>query len=194
MITPTRAGSRKHLRVETLKVRDHPRARGEQGLPDLDWLIGGGSPPRARGAVVMPLRYLETVLITPARAGSSSSRRKSTLSARDHPRARGEQDKDNGLLPPDKGSPPRARGAAQNTIFMPIFSGITPARAGSSFRSARHAVAFQDHPRARGEQREKKSHILPGFGSPPRARGAEGKEKPYPAWLRITPARAGSSL
>ena len=93
-------------------TRDHPRARGEQILLVIDEAQLLGSSPRARGAGDIP--YMDDFGrgIIPARAGSSSEGKSAGRWARDHPRARGEQETQRNVQEPSLGSSPRARGAA----------------------------------------------------------------------------------
>jgi len=70
-ITPACAGSRSWPGRARRRARDHPRVRGEQVDGDTGGVGEAGSPPRARGAVVLPRRISTRSRITPACAGSS---------------------------------------------------------------------------------------------------------------------------
>ena len=87
---------------------------------------------------------------------------------------RGEQQKINTLNLARAGSPPHARGAAEEYINATAPQGITPACAGSSVLPIQIPPITQDHPRMRGEQARR-----------PLAVGC---------YSGITPACAGSSF
>ena len=94
-----------------------------------------GSSPRARGAVIAGRGGLSSRRIIPARAGSRSSGWASSFTAGDHPRARGEQQLQPIRIPHNKGSSPRARGAAVGIDMTVAQPGIIPARAGSRLKN-----------------------------------------------------------
>ena len=90
-IIPARAGSRTWTELSKTRIRDHPRACGEQAVTLPQLTLRMGSSPRVRGAGTVELRlnYLDGII--PARAGS---RVRSWLRCDllwDHPRACGEQ-------------------------------------------------------------------------------------------------------
>ena len=87
------------------------RARGEQSTENLGMQSCLGSSPRARGAGFVILLLVCLVGIIPARAGSRLCALGSTLRVRDHPRARGEQNRNPTNTLNYEGSSPRARGA-----------------------------------------------------------------------------------
>ena len=93
-IIPARAGSSRATMRWTPRTRDHPRACGEQfGLNSIKPLCMGSSP-RVRGAGRRGSPWKTRRGIIPARAGSRRPARRRTASARDHPRACGEQELD----------------------------------------------------------------------------------------------------
>ena len=71
--------------------------------------------------------------------------------------------------------------------------GITPARAGKSYRVDHEAGCRQDHPRTRGEKTTTTATDNTQQGSPPHARGKACKACRAKADPGITPARAGKS-
>ena len=85
--------------------------RGEQLSVAVICVMTIGSPPHARGAVVLGIVAEIDVGITPACAGSSGTAIHVQRAAGDHPRMRGEQQRQHGLLERRLGSPPHARGA-----------------------------------------------------------------------------------
>ena len=193
-ITPARAGKTTRREGRTAKIKDHPRACGEnllQGLPSGTYL---GSPPRVRGKRHRPGHQPGRRGITPARAGKTRRIRVHTTSRADHPRACGENTV---LVLRDVhplGSPPRVRGKPScNFLALPT-PRITPARAGKTAFSACSQIVHKDHPRACGENTRLTMPRFSTGGSPPRVRG-----KPVPLLLafsqvRITPARAGKTV
>mgnify|MGYP005763080647 CR=1 FL=1 len=68
-ITPARAGKRDRRRSRRSPPRDHPRTRGEKYLESVALQLHTGSPPHARGKVLLSLLYESGNRITPARAG-----------------------------------------------------------------------------------------------------------------------------
>ena len=153
-IIPACAGSTKNLKSANSVRGDHPRVRGEHGLSTQCTHPSTGSSPRARGA---PGRgcYAEPKMgIIPACAGSTPNGSLRSVSARDHPRVRGEHIPARRLdaLPP--GSSPRARGARDPHFSLPCVWGIIPACAGSTFMRRPPCTGRGDHPRVRGEHQK----------------------------------------
>ncbi len=70
------------------------------------------------------------------------------------------------------GSPPRLRGAQENTEHHFDLWRITPAFAGSTFAADFHAHVEPDHPRVCGEHLRSSPIARSTIGSPPRLRGA----------------------
>ena len=130
-ITPACAGSSVVSVSGWWEKRDHPRMRGEQALGIPISVANMGSPPHARGAVLLKSASCRHCGITPACAGSSEEVHQLHGVAQDHPRMRGEQRlrwlSGSGC----RGSPPHARGAVLVTDGERGKVGITPACAGS---------------------------------------------------------------
>ena len=151
-IIPARAGNRLSCHSCADKVRDHPRACGEQT--------------RVAGSTS------RSPWIIPARAGNSAGVREVLPTFRDHPRACGEQPTRGLWRCRSRGSSPRVRGTAfsirigaTRTGSSPRVRGtgarelrhradhrIIPARAGNSHVSKNDLSTNWDHPRACGEQ------------------------------------------
>src|SRR5690606_22106799 len=110
--------------------------------------------------------------ITPAYAGSTTSRAGDLFRVADHPRLRGEHQIPQVRALVEDGSPPLTRGARSTTRTRRGGPGITPAYAGSTSRSSRRSSRRTDHPRLRGEHPH--VHDLEEVlrGSPPLTRGA----------------------
>ena len=90
--------------------------------------------------------------ITPACAGNRWTGLWLAITARDHPRLRGEQYTFPDTFLHVPGSPPLARGTVRSTFFTPSGLGITPACAGNRYIQRLCYVINRDHPRLRGEQ------------------------------------------
>ena len=157
-------------------------------------MLRRGSSPRARGAARPAEDIFRPQRIIPARAGSSLTHLDTPSKVRDHPRARGEQrhHASENYIP--RGSSPRARGAVLSQHRKLGYSGIIPARAGSSCLKLLSGILIGDHPRARGEQGRFLVSGRRRLGSSPRARGAGCPVKLGFALRGIIPARAGSRL
>ena len=90
-ITPARAGKSCCGQLSRCNKRDHPRACGEKGKMEKQWLHDSGSPPRVRGKVRQTYGIDLETGITPARAGKSNIPGVRSASMWDHPRACGEK-------------------------------------------------------------------------------------------------------
>ncbi len=132
--------------------------------------------------------------ITPADAGKTRRQSRKSVTARDHPRGCGENNRDRTQSGARTGSPPRMRGKQSHgqERFAPVR--ITPADAGKTTTSNFVIFLSPDHPRGCGEN----SAFLTSFarirGSPPRMRG---KQRPFLGGYLphgITPAGAGKTL
>ena len=112
--------------------RDHPRMRGEKGPEELVALTNEGSPPHARGKELRLIAKFHIIGITPACAGKSICVTNCRVTNWDHPRMRGEKQKQGKYAEECMGSPPHARG--KEPPFLSDFRtfGITPACAGKS--------------------------------------------------------------
>ena len=81
--------------------RDHPRVCGEKSQPAVRRSCAKGSPPRVRGKGVQSCNERVAVGITPAYAGKSWGRARTSSRRRDHPRVCGEKSANfSHLLPP----------------------------------------------------------------------------------------------
>ncbi len=192
-ITPAHAGNRHGTSSMKIGNGDHPRACGEQ-MPDILQNVSiPGSPPRMRGTAQRPLAVSDLFRITPAHAGNRIGITGRIQTGRDHPRACGEQCFPTQHLCSSRGSPPRMRGTVAAMPRVSSYPGITPAHAGNSDTDPFLILLNEDHPRACGEQQDRRIRRHFQKGSPPRMRGTacEGVIVPPPAG--ITPAHAGNS-
>ena len=153
--------------------RDHPRIRGEHQAGNSCYSQGSG--------------------IIPAYAGSTNITFSATSASRDHPRIRGEHST---LIPFHRnltGSSPHTRGAPSHRASKPSPRGIIPAYAGSTRKTRAHERMGRDHPRIRGEHREKPKPTGVDPGSSPHTRGAPFGGVSAPGMQGIIPAYAGST-
>ena len=152
-------------------IRDHPRLRGEYCDDVFDASPSSGSPPLARGVLFHLLGLNHLQRITPACAGSTNVALAFFRSSWDHPRLRGEYNTMKEVREVWQGSPPLARGVPHKVSRSELYSGITPACAGSTKTSIIFLYAWKDHPRLRGEYSLHLFAIWLRLGSPPLARG-----------------------
>ena len=89
-IIPAYAGSTAHRRSPAGPPTDHPRIRGEHCRRQAIVTTPPGSSPHTRGARLHDLIGDPGVRIIPAYAGSTKTRSPGFMSAKDHPRIRGE--------------------------------------------------------------------------------------------------------
>ena len=132
-----------------------------------------GSPPHARGKVTEWENSVPNVGITPACAGKSRLPGQGFQRCWDHPRMRGEKSDTRRSIFALVGSPPHARGKANNQHYRNAFDRITPAYAGKRWTWAAIWSTPQDHPRIRGEKLSLIVMLKSALGSPPHARGKD---------------------
>ncbi len=171
-LTPARAGSTCSATIPTVIAWTHPRSRGEHCRVRIRTIKPEDSPPLARGAHTHARRAHEGLGLTPARAGSTDSGEVTTLGIRTHPRSRGEHGWAGRKQREQRDSPPLARGALPRIRRRDGFSGLTPARAGSTSCSVTVSSVPRTHPRSRGEHWVIDDPLAGYEDSPPLARGA----------------------
>ena len=136
-------------------------------------VVGSGSSPHTRGALIRSATLYEVSGIIPAYAGSTFNSVVASSSPADHPRIRGE-----------------------HAVFFSRVRivRIIPAYAGSTSTRCRRTQRRKDHPRIRGEhiQDTPLTNVTPG--SSPHTRGAPPGWRRSPARRRIIPAYAGSTM
>ena len=135
-ITPACAGSTNFRNSAYSLWQDHPRLRGEYSNCDVASALAKGSPPLARGVLILSRIMIEWKGITPACAGSTVHCNYNYKSDRDHPRLRGEYLIEKMTTYTKSGSPPLARGVQQKRIDVIFWPRITPACAGSTLKKA----------------------------------------------------------
>ena len=131
--------------------------------------------------------------ITPACAGKRLFNPAQYIVSWDHPRLRGEKQLEAAHKPPERGSPPLARGKEWRTMGLLSSSRITPACAGKRRLVAATRLPGQDHPRLRGEKTIFATRPYSRKGSPPLARGKVVTRRSASLVPGITPACAGKS-
>ena len=92
-ITPACAGKSKSRMQKSADQRDHPRVCGEKPPQSDAHRLGGGSPPRVRGKVLLCQVLVLESGITPACAGKRTASLFCGGADRDHPRVCGEKTK-----------------------------------------------------------------------------------------------------
>ena len=131
--------------------------------------------------------------IIPAYAGNTVSARMLRHSARDHPRICGEHIAKNLTTGEVKGSSPHMRGTQSTSAKPDYCSGIIPAYAGNTTRSAVAWLAIWDHPRICGEHLVFAAVALSTVGSSPHMRGTLFRQRHASAPVGIIPAYAGNT-
>ena len=136
-ITPARAGKTRCGRVLRLRWQDHPRSCGKDRWPVVGLMASLGSPPlvRERHKNYYPEPYNDR--ITPARAGKTAGCTVWPGMHRDHPRSCGKDDWENLPIRRNGGSPPLVRERPLGPSILPVYRGITPARAGKTLPAQR---------------------------------------------------------
>ena len=152
-----------------------------------------GSPPHARGRLIMSAWRTMPGRITPACAGKTHQAQDDFAASGDHPRMRGEDVTPVAPGVEGTGSPPHARGRRTPLARLSQTIGITPACAGKTPTIPLSFSIMRDHPRMRGEDQSGLGPVESELGSPPHARGRLGVSfRPSPI-SGITPACAGKT-
>ena len=136
-ITPARAGKTHAAAVSAARIRDHPRACGENVNRLTACGQNKGSPPRVRGKPSYNSSNRSSTRITPARAGKTRRAFWNRRTVRDHPRACGENSFVKFPIKMSLGSPPRVRGKPASSVILRTSERITPARAGKTYLHVR---------------------------------------------------------
>ena len=131
-ITPAHAGKTASPCRSRTRVRDHPRACGENDKVAVKKSCKAGSPPRMRGKLPNPIPVSHLDGITPAHAGKTLCATVARTGGWDHPRACGENPHFLRHECRTRGSPPRMRGKRWRAEDEAELKGITPAHAGKT--------------------------------------------------------------
>ena len=150
-LIPARAGKTFLKPTDTVHVRAHPRAGGENRPINRAVASFEGSSPRGRGKLAgIELRTQFRRLI-PARAGKTKHAGKRGTLARAHPRAGGENALRDRVGFQRGGSSPRGRGKPRWNGRLGPRTRLIPARAGKTGCSGTMRSRPPAHPRAGGE-------------------------------------------
>ena len=193
-LTPACAGKTGRVWAPRRRNQAHPRMRGEDVWAAYSASPGEGSPPHARGRLIVVIPGTVRVRLTPACAGKTYSRNSRNCPSTAHPRMRGE---DGGLGCIDggfEGSPPHARGRRRQGPGGRNDERLTPACAGKTRTSPPWQSFSPAHPRMRGEDRRFREPVEFREGSPPHARGRQSDVPEELNRPRLTPACAGKTV
>ncbi len=173
-LTPAGAGSTRELRPGAHPAGAHPRGRGEHRPDSRSGLWTQGSPPRARGARGAGGERIHGPGLTPAGAGSTTTRPTGSSPPRAHPRGRGEHAPTARWREWRARAHPRGRGEHDDAPDREFPTEGSP-------------------PRARGARPDRSLARVAREGSPPRARGAHRRPARRGVRPGLTPAGAGST-
>ena len=172
----------------------HPRAGGENVVPQITWRRGNGSSPRGRGKPIRDTRVRRRERLIPARAGKTLTSHDAASGLRAHPRAGGENAMQAMWDERDSGSSPRGRGKRFGSARVRAEAGLIPARAGKT-TSSRAAKRWRTaHPRAGGENNAPTRFNRSRPGSSPRGRGKRLLLGVQEQLGGLIPARAGKTV
>ncbi len=192
-ITPAYAGTTSKFSPVSSHSRDHPRLRGDHASIQSHTGHPSGSPPLTRGPRASVEDLQRGLRITPAYAGTTSTRASECSLSRDHPRLRGDHipgGPDDGT---SLGSPPLTRGPLVVPLGQLPDLGITPAYAGTTGYGSIRRVGRWDHPRLRGDHEPPACPYPSCPGSPPLTRGPLSAIAIQSLLFGITPAYAGTT-
>ena len=165
---------------------EHPRQR-------YFTTVQPGSSPHVRGARSVCRFGTTNCGIIPACAGSTTTRRRTSCTARDHPRMCGEHSDMPLHCDEITGSSPHVRGAHGYRFDAEKPWGIIPACAGSTGFSTDEKLHLRDHPRMCGEHVGHATCPFGDWGSSPHVRGARLTFTSAKTASGIIPACAGST-
>ena len=131
--------------------------------------------------------------IIPAYAGNTACITLPSISARDHPRLRGEHPGGAARTILTLGSSPLTRGTLVIMHDLRADSGIIPAYAGNTNSSSTGRIHCRDHPRLRGEHYLRRYNTELDEGSSPLTRGTLHCASYAWTWGGIIPAYAGNT-
>ena len=170
-LIPAHAGKTSSSARPDLKLRAHPRSRGENPPPVRSRASWAGSSPLTRGKPPASDPYLTTCGLIPAHAGKTPTATLNKTGSRAHPRSRGENahgcEDQEGV----SGSSPLTRGKQRRRYQEPVHWGLIPAHAGKTGSGGRRPWDRGAHPRSRGENGAEglRDHLC--GGSSPLTRG-----------------------
>ena len=154
----------------------------------------GGSSPLSRGIQLLWRPTQSVFGIIPALAGNTVPGPGLTGMGQDHPRSRGEHNRNRVFKQQVSGSSPLSRGIHSSANRGFLIGRIIPALAGNTRKSKPMGVGGSDHPRSRGEYSGNRISGRKAMGSSPLSRGIQspcGRSSSPPG---IIPALAGNTV
>ena len=174
----------------------------------------GGSSPLTRGKLPRPDGALGPRGLIPAHAGKTRGPGRSPMSARAHPRSRGENEnpdshahRRNRLIPAHagktregaenltapEGSSPLTRGKLKIQLRLQVGFGLIPAHAGKTGPPLPGLLLRRAHPRSRGENYPATWRLFTAQGSSPLTRGKHMRAAKDQMRTGLIPAHAGKT-
>ena len=172
----------------------HPRACGENEVAGRGGEVPCGSSPRVRGKPGHLVAGQRSERLIPARAGKTRTPAAPPRHGWAHPRACGENPREEPPPRLSEGSSPRVRGKLDAPSTRRTAARLIPARAGKTVRSTIPGASHAAHPRACGENPSGRTGIPGRTGSSPRVRGKQARREPEVLHRRLIPARAGKTF
>ena len=171
----------------------HPRSRGENIAPVSGALFNCGSSPLTRGKRRRSPPSAQLSRLIPAHAGKTASASLIVPSTSAHPRSRGENLWSRGRIRLPMGSSPLTRGKRPDRRGHLLFLRLIPAHAGKTSECALNYTLTRAHPRSRGENRTRPTHICAWRGSSPLTRGKRMSRSTSSRMRGLIPAHAGKT-
>ena len=192
-LIPAHAGKTRYICEHLNKCGAHPRSRGENALKRLNEETKTGSSPLTRGKPVTFSQCSRTRGLIPAHAGKTWRSRTRAVSARAHPRSRGENYFCRPMSHENEGSSPLTRGKLIKAKGATIWLGLIPAHAGKTGDGIPWSRLGGAHPRSRGENASRTSSRSSLKGSSPLTRGKRSRLPRRRAGTGLIPAHAGKT-
>ena len=171
----------------------HPRSRGENNIEAIADQAYIGSSPLTRGKPLFDDGVRDRERLIPAHAGKTRSRKLEQLSARAHPRSRGENNIEAIADQAYIGSSPLTRGKPLFDDGVRDRERLIPAHAGKTWMRARTRSCDAAHPRSRGENVIDELHEINTKGSSPLTRGKHPADIEAMYRTGLIPAHAGKT-
>ncbi len=172
---------------------EHPRSRGENWVCPAALIQQPGTSPLARGKLCRPVVGVGCVGNIPARAGKTACDSATINVSSEHPRSRGENNRNKSLGSRLHGTSPLARGKHRWSQPLHGEAGNIPARAGKTSPVLPVRLCRREHPRSRGENKSNLNTQGRGGGTSPLARGKLGSTTFRESIDGNIPARAGKT-
>ena len=174
-------------------MRAHPRSRGENELATYSPPLTRGSSPLTRGKHLVRIHRQQGIGLIPAHAGKTQVRLLHRPARRAHPRSRGENGHNMGLVWGPGGSSPLTRGKHGLTDGLKDRERLIPAHAGKTATSSACTGTLWAHPRSRGENGAGRGESRRCAGSSPLTRGKRRRQSRRRLAAGLIPAHAGKT-